>query len=110
MKRIKALLYVDEEQLRKSTGDKESSVRFLVEQELGWCCQSGIAVESITEEMCDINGSNIEIGDSVIWHDPDKENEDLTRVYSVYDIKGDIVYILDEHSEAEVFPHELEVI
>lgn len=110
MKRIKALLYVDEEQLRKSTGDNESPVSVLVDQELGWCNQSGIFLQYIIDETIDINGNPIELGDEVIWHDSDKENEDLTRIYRVYDIKSDIVCISDEYGEAEVFPNELEIV
>lgn len=62
------------------------------------------------EKAFDKNGKEIKIGDGVVWYDPQKETMDLKRVYEVYDIKGDIVYISDEYGEAEVLPNELKVI
>ena len=38
---------VDEEMLRYATGDDETSIEGLVEQELGWVAQSGITVDSV---------------------------------------------------------------
>lgn len=34
---------------------------------------------------------------------------DLKRIWTVYDMGGDIVYIADDYGEAEVFPQELKV-
>ena len=62
------------------------------------------------EKVFDKNGKTIKIGDNVIWYDPQEETRDLKRIYNVYDIKGDIVCVSDEYSEAEVLPNELIVI
>ena len=48
------------------------------------------------------------IGDLVIWHDPDGELS--TGEYYIEKINGEIYYISNEFSEAEVFEHELELI
>lgn len=62
----------------------------------------------------DRNGQNIYMGSWVKWYDPEVEARDLSRIYEVYDIKGDegdeIICISDEFGEAEVLPSELEVI
>ena len=50
----------------------------------------------------------VEKGMDVIWLDPEKSARDLSRVYQVADIKGDVILIADKHSEAEVFENELE--
>lgn len=113
MKRIKALLYVDEEQLKKSTWDNESPVSVLVDQELGWCNQSGIFLQYVIDETIDINGNPIELGDEVIWYDPEEEMRDLSRKWIVRKIDDDIILITaDEpyYSEAQVFPNELEIV
>lgn len=113
MKRIKALLYIDEEQLRKSTGDNESSVDVLVDQELRWCNKSGIFLQYIIYETIDINGNPIKLGDKVIWYDPEEEMRDLSRKWTVNKIDGDIILITTDepyHSEAEVSPNELEIV
>jgi len=62
------------------------------------------------EEYLDRNGRKIIVGSKVIWYDPQEEYRDLTRIYDVDDLEGDIVYISDEYSEVEVFPKELEVV
>jgi hypothetical protein len=62
------------------------------------------------EECVDRNGRQIIVGSKVIWHDPEEEARDLSRVYDVDDIGSDMVYISDEFSEAEVLPQELEVV
>ena len=56
----------------------------------------------------DIHGDELHIGDKVLWHDPDEENRDLTRVYEIFDIQGDIISISDEYGESEVYANELE--
>lgn len=62
----------------------------------------------------DKKGQNIYIGSWVKWYDPDKEARDLSRIYEVFDIKGDeddeMILISDEFGEAEVLPSELDVI
>lgn len=55
----------------------------------------------------DIDGKRLGIGDSVVWFDPDEDARDLERIWVVDDIKGSIVLISDDYSEAEVYPHEL---
>jgi hypothetical protein len=55
----------------------------------------------------DINGEELHIGDKVVWHDPDEEYRDLTRVYEIFDIQGDIISISDEYGESEVYSSEL---
>ena len=56
----------------------------------------------------DIHGEELHIGDKVVWHDPDEEYRDLTRVYEIFDIQGDIISISDEYGESEVYANELE--
>jgi hypothetical protein len=56
----------------------------------------------------DIHGEELHIGDKVVWHDPDEEYRDLTRVYEIFDIQGDIISISDEYGESEVYASELE--
>lgn len=58
----------------------------------------------------DRNGKEINVGDSVRWYDPDTDARDLSRVYGVYEVRGEIVCIADEFSEVEVYPFELELI
>jgi hypothetical protein len=62
--------------------------------------------------ITDIYGRELYIGGNVIWHDPDEEHRDLTRIWHVDSISADeddaVVLISDECSQAEVFPHELE--
>lgn len=62
------------------------------------------------EEFIDKKGHPIRIGSQVIWYDPEKSARDLKRVWTVDDMEGDIVYISDEFSEAEVYPQELVVV
>jgi len=61
-------------------------------------------------EFLDRKGNHIVVGSKVIWYDPEVAARDLTRVYDVDDLEGDIVYISDDFSEAEVLPQELEVV
>lgn len=56
----------------------------------------------------DINGKELHIGDEVLWYDPNEEYCDLTRVYEIFDIQGDIISISDEYGESEVYASELE--
>lgn len=64
------------------------------------------------DEPSDEDGFPLQVGDKVIWHDPNGETDD-SRVWEVYDIKGDVVCIsTDEpfHSEAEVWGNELSIV
>lgn len=56
----------------------------------------------------DFYGQELHIGDKVLWYDPDKDFRDLTRVYTIFDIQGDIISISDEYGESEVYANELE--
>ena len=67
-------------------------------------------MEKFEEAYYDINGNKVCVGDRVIWHDPDKSAIDLDRVYIVQSFSGEIVYIADDFSTAEVFSSELEVV
>lgn len=69
------------------------------------------AVE-VEDEAVDMNGNPIKVGSKVKWYDPDESARDLSRVWSVFDVKsdGETVCISDDYSEAEVLPQELEVI
>lgn len=60
--------------------------------------------------MKDKNGKQIKIGSKVVWYDPEVSARDLKRIWVVYDIDDEIVYIGDDYSEAEVFAEELEVV
>lgn len=59
----------------------------------------------------DMLGDELEIGDKVLWADPDDEARDLNRVWEVYAIQSEeLVKIYTDqnyHSEAEVNPSEL---
>lgn len=59
------------------------------------------------EEFVDKDGQPIQKGSKVIWFDPERSARDLKRIWTVYDMGGDIVYIADDYGEAEVFPQEL---
>ena len=56
----------------------------------------------------DIHGEELKLGDKVVWYDPDEEFRDLTRIYEIFDIQGDIISISDEYGESEVYASELE--
>lgn len=79
---------------------------------LGWCDNENNerVYDLFKIVVTDRNGKEINVGDSVRWYDPDESARDLSRVYEVWDVRGEIVMIGDSFSEAEVFPHELEVI
>lgn len=62
------------------------------------------------EEFVDKDGQPIQKGSNVIWFDPERSARDLKRMWTVYDMGGDIVYIADDYGEAEVFPQELKVV
>ena len=59
----------------------------------------------------DMLGDELEIGDKVLWADPDDDARDLNRVWEVYAIQSEeLVCITTDqnyHSEAEVNPNEL---
>lgn len=61
-----------------------------------------------TTKNLDIHGEELKIGDKVVWYDPDEEFRDLTRIYEIFDIQGDIISISDEYGESEVYASELE--
>ena len=64
-----------------------------------------------TMKVKDRNGKTLKKGQKVKWYDPEEEARDLSRVYVVDKIHNeDVVMISDEYSEAEVIPHELEII
>jgi len=59
----------------------------------------------------DNNGKILKKGQKVKWHDPEEKSRDLSRVYVVDKVHNeDVVLISDKFSEAEVMPHELEII
>ena len=69
------------------------------------------------EEKYNIKTSNIKKGCEVItegslvrWHDPEIECQDLTIIWNVAQIRGDIVLIETEGGEAEVYADELELV
>lgn len=59
----------------------------------------------------DRNGMQLKKGDHVIWYDPDTEHQDLTRIYTIDEIRGedddDIILISDDYSETEAWASEL---
>ena len=60
--------------------------------------------------MKDKNGKEIKVGDKVVWYDPELLARDSERIWEVYELRGEIVCINDDFSEAEVFPSELEIV
>jgi hypothetical protein len=58
----------------------------------------------------DRKGTEIKLGSKVLWYDPDEDYRDLSRVWTVYEITEEIVYLSDEFGETEVYPTEIEVI
>ena len=58
----------------------------------------------------DRNGKEIHVNDKVRWHDPDKQNRDLKRIYTISRIKEDIILICDGFSEVETSGCELELV
>lgn len=61
----------------------------------------------------DRNNKELKVGDCVLWHDPDEETRDLTRLWAIDSINGtdkdSIILISDELGcETEVFGWELE--
>ena len=55
-------------------------------------------------------GDKIAVGVKVTWQDPDIENRDLSRVWQVDKINGEVISISDGYSEAEVTANELNVV
>ncbi len=64
MNKFTLTIEVDEAQLRGATGDNESSVEFLVNQEMGWVVQSGISVIDM-EEVPDYDDYADELANSI---------------------------------------------
>lgn len=60
--------------------------------------------------MYDINGKELSVGAKVRFYDPDIENRDLSRIFTIDNLKGDFVQCSDEYSDLEAFPHELEIV
>jgi hypothetical protein len=59
-------------------------------------------------EIKDRLDNDLELGDEVIWVDPEKEARDLNRVWTIFDVQSEeLVKIHDIASEAEVNPSEL---
>ena len=59
-------------------------------------------------EVKDRLDNDLELGDGVIWVDPEKEARDLNRVWTIFDVQSEeLVKIHDIVSEAEVNPSEL---
>lgn len=63
----------------------------------------------IYKTMKDKNGKKLKIGDCVIWHDPDETTRDLSRIWAIDKIKGEVITISDDYSEAEVYSNEIEL-
>lgn len=63
--------------------------------------------------VVDRNNKKLNVGDCVLWYDPDPETRDLNRVWAIDEIKGEdedsVILISDDFSEAEVFGWELEL-
>ena len=54
-----------------------------------------------------LNGEKLEVGMKVIWNDPDESARDLSRVWTIDNINGEVISISDDCSEAEVTANEL---
>lgn len=61
-------------------------------------------------QALDMCGRLVRIGDKAVWYDPDRSARDTERIWEVYDIRGEIVYLADDYGEAEVYPHEIRII
>lgn len=88
----------------------ESDLHRIIKQTVKRVLRETRDFEEFDDEFVDKNGNPIQKGSKVIWYDPEKSARDLKRVWTVYDMGGDIVYIADDYSEAEVYPNELKVI
>lgn len=64
MSKLKLTIEVDEAKLRLATGDNESSIEFLVKQEIGLAVQSGISVIDM-EEIPDYDDYSDELANSI---------------------------------------------
>ena len=62
------------------------------------------------KDMNDMNGNRLRVGQMVLWFDPDVEARDLSRVYTIYEIREDFLLIGDEYSEEEVLPSEVLIV
>ncbi len=68
-------------------------------------CDDVETMENMT--VLDKNGTEITVGDKVIWYDPAIEARDLSRIWVIDQITDEIVYISDDFGEAEVLANEL---
>lgn len=66
--------------------------------------------EDIEDNRFDRNGVMVDIGDLVLWYDPDEEARDLSNYWHVDDINGEIIDISCGYSRAEVYACELEIV
>ena len=71
---------------------------------------SGFVGEELEGTPKDINGKEIKVGQHCIWHDPEVEYQDLSRVWEIYGITEEIIFIADENGEAEALPNEIEIV
>lgn len=60
----KLTIVVDEAKLREATGDNESSIEFLIGQEMGWAEDSGIHLTD-TEKLPDWDEYAEELADNI---------------------------------------------
>lgn len=93
----------------------ERKIDVIVFQHCNWECPETFLDESEIEFEYipfDCLGEVIEKGDSVLYHDAEKDedNPDQKVVWEVYEVRPDLVKITSEISKAEVPPQELEVI
>ena len=58
-------------------------------------------------DIISLNGDKLEVGMKVIWNDPDESARDLSRVWTIDNINGEVISISDGYSEAEVTANEL---
>lgn len=58
-------------------------------------------------DIISLNGEKLEVGMKVIWNDPDESARDLSRVWTIDNINGEVISISDGYSEAEVTANEL---
>lgn len=72
-------------------------------------------VDSLNEEVQEElpltpAGDRIDVGVKVTWRDPDIDNRDMSRIWEVDKINGEVISISDGYSEAEVTANELNVV
>lgn len=89
---------VDEDTIRSVTGDDETSIEGLVEQELGWVEQSGISyysIEQISED--DEDEEELAWSDCINWSDCDDEEFLYTISQDVGLSKYDYESLMDDY-------------